>query len=102
MPLVKRALIEFRQMTGLAAFLIPASAPQKLVGFRKLELGFCRRLAATCKGGCMECHPAQRELFRRLEGKLRPQSVCCAGGIVQLAVPVVAGGRHLATVVGGK
>ena len=102
MPLVKQALIEFRQMTGLAAFLVPASASQKLVGFGKLEPDFCRQLATACEGGCGECYPTQRELFRLLDGKLRPQSVCCAGGMVQFAVPVVAGGRHLATVVGGK
>jgi AraC-like DNA-binding protein len=37
-----------------------------------------------------------------METKLKPHQLCCRFGILQVAVPVVILGRHVATILGGK
>ena len=44
----------------------------------------------------------QRELQRRLGRKLAAQEICCFAGMIELAVPVVVGGQHVATLLGGQ
>jgi hypothetical protein len=102
LPLIRESLARFCEVTGLAALLVPAAPPPEPIRFGRQENEFCRCLWTSCEGGCVDCHHTQRELFRRLDRKLRPQSVCCAGGIIQLAVPVMVEGTHVATVLGGK
>ena len=100
-PLVRGSLAEFHRATGLAAKLVPAALPTRLIRFGAQENDFCR--AAVCSpDGCLGCHQAQLTMLRRLGGKLKPQQVSCRCGLIQLAVPVMAGGRHVATVIGGK
>jgi AraC-like DNA-binding protein len=99
--LVRGALAEFHQATGLAAKLVPVALPTRVIRFGAQEHDFVR--AVVCNpDGCRGCHQAQITLLRRLGGKLKPQQVSCRGGLIQLAVPVVAAGRHVATVIGGK
>jgi len=100
-PLVRGALAEFRRATGLAAKLVPAVLPTRLIRFGAQENDFVR--AVVCNpDGCRGCHQAQLALLRRLGGKLKPQQVSCRCGLILFAVPVVAAGRHVATVIGGK
>ena len=100
-PLVRGSLAEFHRATGLAAKLVPVALPTRLIRFGAQENDFCR--AAVCHpDGCPGCHQAQLTLLRRLGGKLKPQQVSCRCGLIQLAVPVMAAGRHVATVIGGK
>jgi AraC-like DNA-binding protein len=99
--LVRGSLAEFHRATGLAAKLVPAVLPTRVIRFGAQENDFCR--AVVCNpNGCRGCHQAQLALLRRLGGKLKPQQVSCRGGLIQLAVPVVVAGRHVATVIGGK
>jgi ligand-binding sensor protein len=99
--LVRASLVEFHRATGLAAKLVPAVLPARVIRFGAQETDFCR--AVVCNAdGCRGCHQEQLALLRRLGGKLKPQQVSCRGGLIQLAVPVVLGGRHVATVLGGK
>jgi len=101
-PLVHQSLAQFRKTVGLAAVLVPASAPNKPIRYGIQENEFCRRVWNSCEGGCAECYQTQQKLLRRFERKLKTHSLCCAAGIVQLAVPVVVRGKHVATVMGGK
>ena len=101
-PLVRQALLEFRRVTGLAAVLVPPSAPERSIRFGAQEPEYCRLGARLGEAGCQDCYQTQLGLFRRLEKKLRPQQVCCQAGLVLLAVPIVAGGEHVGTVVAGK
>jgi AraC-like DNA-binding protein len=99
--LVRGSLAEFHRATGLAAKLVPAVLPTRLIRFGAQENAFCR--AVVCNpDGCRGCHQAQLTLLRRLGGKLKSQQVSCRCGLLQLAVPVMAAGRHVATVIGGK
>ena len=100
-PLVRGSLAEFRRATGLAAKLVPVALPTRVIRFGAQETDFCR--AVVCNpDGCRGCHQEQLALLRRLGRKLKPQQVSCRGGLIQLAVPVVLAGRHVATVLGGK
>jgi len=101
-PLFRRSLAGFHRVTGLAVKLLPAVLPERPIGFGVQEIEFCRRLTAACRGGCPMSHRTQLELLRRVERKLRPHQIRCPAGIVQLAVPVVVSGKHVATVLGGK
>ena len=101
-PLFCRSLAEFHQLTGLAAKFVPAVLPETRISFGCQEIEFCRLLAAHCCGGCPLCRQMHCELNRRMGGKLKPHQICCPFGIVQVAVPVVVLGRHVATILGGK
>jgi ligand-binding sensor protein len=99
--LVRGALAEFHRATGLAAKLVPAGLPTRLIRFGVQENDFVR--AVVCNPvGCRGCHEAQIKLLRRLGGKLKPQQVFCRCGLILLAVPIVAAGRHVATIIGGE
>jgi AraC-like DNA-binding protein/ligand-binding sensor protein len=99
--LVQKSLLEFHRVTGLAAKLIPPTLPVRAVRFGSEDNAFCRVMAGDglC---CRTCHQTQLELLRRLEHKLKPQQACCPGGMVHLAVPIVLGGRHVGTILGGR
>src|ERR1039458_1742560 len=100
-PLVRGSLAEFRRATGLAAKLVPAVLPTRVIRFGAQETDFCR--AVVCNpDGCRGCHQEQLALLRRLGGKLKPQQVSCRCGLILLAIPIVAAGRHVATVISGK
>ena len=100
-PLVRGSLAEFHRATGLAAKLVPAVLPTRLIRFGAQENDFVR--AVLCNpDGCRGCHQTQLALLRRLGGKLKPQQVSCRCGLILLAVPVVAAARHVATIIGGK
>ena len=63
--------------------------------------GFCS-LMATDVGACAACWEVKRELQGRLNRKLAPNHICCFAGMIELAVPVVVGGRHTATLIAGE
>lgn len=91
----------FRDATGLSLRLVPNDEPQRRLALGRSENPFCG-LMATSVGACAACVEVQRELQRRLDRKLTPQKICCFAGMIELAVPVVVGGQHVATLVGGQ
>jgi AraC-like DNA-binding protein len=44
----------------------------------------------------------QRKLQRQLSRKLAPHQICCFAEMTELAVPVIVGGEHAATLLGGQ
>lgn len=91
----------FRDATGLSLKLVPSGEPLRPQRASKDANAFCG-LMATSAGACAACTKVQRELQRRFERKLAPRSVCCFAGMTELAVPVVVGGQHVATLLGGQ
>ena len=89
----------FRDATRLSLKLVPKGAAGHYV--HGANNSFCA-LMATTSAGCAVCIEVRDELERRLERKLAPQKVCCFAGMVDLAVPVVVSGRHVATLLGGQ
>jgi len=52
--------------------------------------------------GCASCQESQTRLKHRAAAKLAPVEVSCFAGLSEVAVPVVAGGHHIATLVSGQ
>jgi AraC-like DNA-binding protein len=91
----------FRDATGLSLKLVRSGeAPVRLAPGGD-ENTFCA-LMATSASACAACLEVQRELQCRLGRKLAPQDICCFAGMTELAVPVVVGGEHVATLLGGQ
>jgi AraC-like DNA-binding protein/ligand-binding sensor protein len=101
-PLFRRSLAEFHQLTGLAAKFVPTVLPEMRINFGCQDIEFCRLLASHFCSGCPLCRQIHSELNRRMGSKLKPHQICCPFGIVQVAVPVVVLGRHVATILGGN
>ncbi len=98
---VRQSLVEFRCVTGLAAKLVPAAIPTRLIKFGAQDTDVCRALGCSTLG-CQACYLHQASLLSRLDRKLKPQQTYCLAGFIHLAVPVLVSGRHIATVLGGK
>jgi AraC-like DNA-binding protein len=91
----------FRDATGLSLKLVRSGElPLRLAPGRH-ENAFCA-LVATSASACAACLEVQRQLQCRLGLKLAPQEICCFAGMTELAVPVVVGGEHVATLLGGQ
>jgi AraC-like DNA-binding protein/ligand-binding sensor protein len=100
-PLLRRSLKDFQRATGVAARLVPVALPLRRIPFGKGNNEFCRALVcSSC--GCKACYRHQVRLLRQVKQKLKPTQVYCLAGMVQLAVPVLVAGRHVATIMGGQ
>ena len=91
----------FRDATGLSLKLVRSGEPPVRSALGRHENTFCA-LMATSTSACAACLEVQRELQYRLGRKLVPQEICCFAGMTELAVPVVVGGEHVATLLGGQ
>jgi AraC-like DNA-binding protein len=91
----------FRDATGLSVKLVHNGEPQRRFALGRDENAFCALMAASA-GTCAACVEVHRELQRRLGRKLAPQEIRCFAGMIGLAVPVVVGGQHVATLLGGQ
>lgn len=52
--------------------------------------------------GCLSCQESQARLRLRAATKLTPVEISCFAGLSEVAVPVIAGGKHIATLVSGQ
>ena len=91
----------FRKATGLTLRLAPEGVPEKRLAGGGQENPFCA-LVARQAGGCEACLKAQAKALRQLGNKLAPQQVRCFAGLTDVAVPVVIGGQHVATLLAGQ
>jgi AraC-like DNA-binding protein/ligand-binding sensor protein len=89
----------FREATGLSLTLAPTDGPPRRLP--DASRSFCALMAQTA-AGCGACMEVRQRLEQRLGRDLAPQKVCCFAGMVDLAVPIVVGGRHAATLFGGQ
>jgi AraC-like DNA-binding protein/ligand-binding sensor protein len=91
----------FRDATSLSLSLVPSGSPLLQRCALNEENRFCALIRAN-SSACSGCLEIQQELQKRLGRKLVPQEICCFAGMVELAVPVLAGGQHVATLLGGQ
>ena len=99
--LLREAQAAFRDATGLALILARRDEKRRAQPSRTAENRFCG-LLRTNPDACEACLEVQRELQRRLKRKLAPQQVCCFAGLTELALPIIVGGEHVATLLGGQ
>jgi ligand-binding sensor protein len=97
---VKDFQAAFRRASGLTLKLVPAQGPDTPIGYGAQENAFCAQVAAT-PAGCDACQKIQAALRQQLARKLTAQRLRCFAGATDVAVPVVVGGGHVATLVGG-
>jgi len=91
----------FHRATGVALRLAPASSLSKRAAFGRRGNPFCE-LVNQATGGCPACLGIQQKLQACLRKKLAPQQIACPMKLVDLAVPVVVEGKHVATLWGGQ
>lgn len=99
--LVREYTEAFYTATGLALWLEPVSGRSKRTTFGRRGNLFCK-LVNEATGGCPACLRIQEQLQERLRKKLAFQQISCPMKLTDLAVPVVVGGEHLATLCGGQ
>ena len=91
----------FREATGLSLKLVPEGVSDKRHSFGPHENPFCAFVSRT-EGGCAACLKAQQEAMKKLGKKLAPCQVQCFAGLTEVAVPVVIGGQHIATLLSAQ
>jgi AraC-like DNA-binding protein len=98
---MRRFLVEFYRLTGVAAKLVPSPAPGQRIRFGTQENAYCRAMSRLNEE-CENCYQADLGVLRASWRNLKPQRSCCRAGLVRLAVPVLVSGRPVATLIGGK
>ena len=101
LPLVARYEEAFRKATGVALKLLPPDEIQQRVGYRQVENAFCALVGST-PAGCEACQETQKRLRRSAAKELVPQQVYCFAGLTDIAIPVMVGRRHVATLLSGQ
>ncbi len=91
----------FRDAIGLPLKLVPEGVPDKRHSLGSGENPFCAQISRLA-GGCEACLKAQQEIMKKLGKKLAPQHVRCFAGLTDVAVPVVIGGQHIATLLSAQ
>lgn len=89
----------FHEATGLALALLPPEvlAERSVNG----DNPFCALLLRQ-HGGCAACLKLQKLAHCRLVGATAPVKLRCCAGLSEVAVPVIPGGRHVATLLAGQ
>lgn len=101
LPVVQYYEAAFRKATGVSLKLVPTDEPEKRLALGSPENAFCALVART-PAGCDACFQAERRVQRSAARKLAPQQIHCFAGLTIVAVPVVMGGRHVATLLSGQ
>ena len=99
-PVVHEYAKAVHQATGTALILVPPEPPSRRLHFGLAENPFCAAMSRTV-GGCQACLRVQRELCVRLSHKLAPHAIRCFAGLMDFVVPVLIGGQHRASFLGG-
>jgi AraC-like DNA-binding protein/ligand-binding sensor protein len=101
LPLVRECEEAFRKATGVPLKLVPAGVPAARSSLGRGENRFCALVSGTQQGQ-MVCWKVEAAVQRRVSEELSPHSVYCFAGLHLVAVPVIVGGRHLATWMSGQ
>jgi AraC-like DNA-binding protein/ligand-binding sensor protein len=91
----------FRKATGVSLKLVPPGEPKERLALGESENEFCALVTRTPEG-CRECLEIQRRAQRGVANRLVFQQVSCFAGLTDVAVPVVVGGQHVATLMSGQ
>ena len=101
LPLVQYYETAFRKATGVSLRLTPPGEPDKRFSLGSIQNPFCVLVSRT-PAGCEACLAAETRARQSVAGKLVPQQTYCFAGLTIVAVPVVIGGRHVATLLSGQ
>ena len=101
LPVVKYYEAAFRKATGVSLKVVPPgeNCPRRLFGPE--ENAFCS-LAALTPTGCAACLETEARARTAAARRRVWQQLHCYAGLTVVAVPVLTGGQHLATVLSGQ
>jgi AraC-like DNA-binding protein/ligand-binding sensor protein len=101
LPVVQYYEAAFRKATGVSLKVVSPDEAAASMSFGPLDNAFCSLVASTPQG-CAACVETEARARRSAAIKRVPQQLHCHAGLTVMAVPVVAGGRHVATLLSGQ
>ena len=91
----------FRKATGVSLKVVPPAEPAARLAYGKHENPLCTLLTGT-QIGCLGCLEVQRRAQRAIGNGAKALQFDCLAGMTDVAVPVFAAGRHVATLMCGQ
>lgn len=101
LPAVAYYETAFRKATGASLRLVPPEPDEKRLACGLAENPFCVLVARGAPGG-EACLQAEARVQRGAARKRAPQQIHCFAGLTIVAVPVMIGGQHMATLLSGQ
>jgi AraC-like DNA-binding protein/ligand-binding sensor protein len=101
LPVLRDYQEAFCAATGMSFSLAAPDEPGGFLPGGPAGNAFCALVASTHEG-CVACRETHSRLRRGLAAAPSPQAICCFAGLMVAAVPVVVGGRHVATLISGR
>jgi AraC-like DNA-binding protein/ligand-binding sensor protein len=101
LPVVQYYETAFRKATGVALRVGPPEATGQRLDFGASENEFCKLAVGTAEG-CAACQETEGRARRNAARKLTTQQIYCFAGLTVVAMPVLLGGRHVATMLSGQ
>jgi AraC-like DNA-binding protein len=100
LPLLSDLASAFPKVTGLNLNVVSTAARMDAAPMESLRNQFCRIIVSTPQG-CARCRRVHLKLQQCAGLTPRRCEIHCLAGLRELAVPVLADGRHVATLVAG-
>ena len=101
LPVIDFYETAFRKATGVSLKVVPPGEPSTRLSFGKGENPLCSLLTGTTDG-CEACLATQQRAQRAVGRKDTPHQITCFAGLTDVAVPVLSGGSHVATLMSGQ
>jgi AraC-like DNA-binding protein/ligand-binding sensor protein len=101
LPVIAFYEAAFSKATGVPLKVVAPDEPDRRLCFGPQENAFCTLVTGT-PVGCAACLEAQTRVQRMVARSLKPQQISCFAGLTDVAVPVLVGGRHVATLMSGQ
>lgn len=101
LPVIAFYEAAFSKATGVPLKVVAPDEPDRRLCFGLQENGFCALVTDTA-AGCVACREAQARLQRIVARSFNPQQISCFAGLTDVAVPVLVGKRHVATLMSGQ
>lgn len=101
LPLLQNYEKAFSQATKVSLKLLPPDELRRRANLRQSENPFCALVAST-PAGCAACLKTQHSIEQSTGRELAPQQVYCFAGLTDIAIPVMVGQQHVATLLSGQ
>jgi AraC-like DNA-binding protein/ligand-binding sensor protein len=101
LPVIDFYEASFRKATGIPIMVVAPGVPVQRLGLGLDENAFCR-LVAGSPAGCEACHEAQVKALAGAAQRRGPHQIACFAGLTDVAVPVIVGEIHIATMLSGQ
>lgn len=101
LPLIREFEAAFCKATGVSLRVVPPDQPKPHLTPEASGNPFCALVGST-PTGCAACLETEVRAQRNAARKLASQQIYCFAGLTVVAVPVIVGGQHVATLLSGQ